>query len=307
VKVSNVAPSVNAGAGGPALKSNTPSGLNATFTDPGADTHTATIDWGDGTPKTAIDPAASPIDVSHRYANPGRYLIRVTVTDDDGGSASDTVEVSVVGEQNPPTADPGGPYDGPEGSRIRLSGSGSSDDGEIVSYHWTADRGTFDNPSALRPRFTAPDNGTYTVTLQVTDNDGLTDTQSTTVKVRNVNPKVDAGRGATIRPGEEYRLRATFTDPGRADTHSATIAWGDGTTNTIESATSPLALTHRYTDAGRYTVRVTVVDDDGGRDRDTVKVTVKSTRSNRDRIRDWIRDFLKRLRDRLRGHGRWRR
>jgi hypothetical protein len=307
VKVSNVAPSVNAGGSGPALKANTPSGLNATFTDPGADTHTATIDWGDGTPNTAIDPAASPIGLSHRYANPGQYMIRVTVTDDDGGSASDTVEITVTGKLSPPSADPGGPYAGREGSRIRLSGSGSSDDdGEIVSYHWTADRGAFDNPNALRPRFTAPDNGTYTVTLQVRDNDGLTDTRSTTVKVSNASPNLDAGRGATIRPGGEYRLRATFTDPGSADTHSATIEWGDGTPNTvIESATSPLALTHRYSDAGRYTVRVTVVDDDGGRDRDTVKVTVKSTRSNRDRIRDWIRDFLKRLRDRMRGKGRW--
>jgi PKD repeat protein len=255
----------------------------------------------------AIDPAASPIGLSHQYANPGQYMIRVTVTDDDGGSASDTVEVTVTGELSPPTADPGGPYDGREGSRIRLSGSGSSDeDGEIVSYHWTADRGAFDDPNALRPRFTAPDNGTYTVTLEVRDNDGLTDTRSTTVKVSNVDPKVDAGRGATIRPGEEYRLRASFTDPGSADTHSATIDWGDGTPNTvIDSATSPLALNHHYADAGRYTVRVTVVDDDGGRDRDTVKVTVKSTKSNRDRIRDWIRDLLKRLRDRMRGNGRW--
>jgi PKD repeat protein len=306
VKVTNVAPSVNAGAGGPALKTNTPSGLSATFTDPGADTHTATIDWGDGTPKMTIDPAASPIGLSHKYANPGQYMIRVTVTDDDGGSASDTVEVTVTGELSPPTADPGGPYDGREGSRIRLSASGSSDeDGEIVSYRWTADRGAFDDPNALRPRFTAPDNGTYKVTLEVRDNDGLAGTSSTTVRVSNASPNLDAGRGATIRPGEEYRLRASFTDPRSADTHSATIDWGDGTTTEIDTATSPLALNHRYTDTGRYTVRVTVVDDDGGRDRDTVKVTVKSTKSNRDRIRDWIRDLLKRLRDRMRGNGRW--
>lgn len=126
------------------------------------------------------------------------------------------------------------------------------------------------------------------------------------MKVSNSSPNLDAGRGATIRPGEEYRLRASFTDPGSADTHSATIDWGDGTPKTvIDSATSPLAWNHRYTDTGRYTVRVTVVDDDGGRDRDTVRVTVKSTKSNRDRIRDFIREFLKRLRDRMRGKGRW--
>jgi hypothetical protein len=305
VKVRNVAPSVNAGGSGPALKANTPSGLNATFTDPGADTHTATIDWGDGTPNTAIDPAASPIGLSHQYANPGQYMIRVTVTDDDGGSASDTVEVTVTGKLSPPTADPGGLYDGREGSRIRLSGSGSSDeDGEIVSYRWSADGGAFDNPNALRPRFTAPDNGTYTVTLEVTDNDGLTDTRSTTVEVSNVDPKVDAGRGATIRSGRQYRLRARFTDPGTADTHSAIIAWGDGTTTRIDAATSPLTLSHRYDKAGKYTVTVKVTDDDGGQDGDTVKVTVKD-KSRRDRIRDWIRDLLKRLRDRMRGKGRW--
>ena len=50
-----------------------------------------------------------------------------------------------------------------------------------------------------------------------------------------------------------------------ADTHSALIDWGDGSTQTINPAISPFSLQHTYALAGKYTATVTVTDDDGGR------------------------------------------
>jgi Mg-chelatase subunit ChlD len=67
-----------------------------TFTDPGtADTHTMTVDWGDGT----IDgPAAatSPVGGSHAYTAAGIYDISVTVADDDGGTDTEVCGFVVV-------------------------------------------------------------------------------------------------------------------------------------------------------------------------------------------------------------------
>ena len=68
--------------------------LEGSFFDPGADTHTALIDWGDGT--QVVDPALSPLAATHVYQNSGQYTIVLTVTDDDGGTGSASATLTVI-------------------------------------------------------------------------------------------------------------------------------------------------------------------------------------------------------------------
>jgi len=74
---------------------------------PTTETFSFTIDWGDGTPQSAgtapIDNPGSPaapttgsVAATHTYANAGQFTITVTIEDDDGGVASDTVNVEVM-------------------------------------------------------------------------------------------------------------------------------------------------------------------------------------------------------------------
>ena len=83
--------------------------IAAVFNDLGTrDTHTATIDWGDGTLPTTGTVAETPfgppgsttgadgtVTGSHTYKAAGLYTITVTVVDDNGGVHSDTLQVTV--------------------------------------------------------------------------------------------------------------------------------------------------------------------------------------------------------------------
>lgn len=105
VSVTNAAPAVGA------IRLDKPSiwpgqvvNLSTTFTDPGwLDTHTATVDWGDGSPlqvarvtETNNSPRAEgSIAEEHKYAAPGAHVVRVTVADDDGGTTTVTTTIKV--------------------------------------------------------------------------------------------------------------------------------------------------------------------------------------------------------------------
>ncbi|MCP3936054.1 MAG: DUF11 domain-containing protein, partial [Actinomycetia bacterium] len=100
IRVVNLPPAVDAGAGGATFAGSAFQLTAATFTDPGAgDTHAATVDWGDG----PIEPAAviqgsgtGTIGAQHVFATAGTYTAEVCVTDNDGGAACDSLQVEVA-------------------------------------------------------------------------------------------------------------------------------------------------------------------------------------------------------------------
>src|SRR5262249_5320249 len=108
VVVNNVAPSGVLVTADPAtINENGSVTLSGSFTDPGTqDTHTVTIDWGDGSSATTVNLAAGVTSfdgITHQYLddNPTGtpsdiYTISVTVTDKDGAtSAAATAPVTV--------------------------------------------------------------------------------------------------------------------------------------------------------------------------------------------------------------------
>ncbi len=102
-----------------------------------------------------------------------------------------------------PTANAGSDQTVKSGNTVTLNGFASSDpDFGIPLFAWTQTKGdavTLDDTTSARPKFTAPDvadeNKTLTFQLQVTDNGGLTSTD--TVKI--VVEKSDEDNGCFIR------------------------------------------------------------------------------------------------------------
>ena len=274
VTVNNVAPEVEAGPDQRDIPLGTEITLNdpITFTDEGsADTHTANVDWGDGSPDDDVDPAVSPFSLTHTYEDPGEYTVTVTVTDDDGDSGEDTLTIQ-INENLPPEAEAGDNQPATEGGVVAFFGGDSSDpEGQDLTFEWNfgdPGSGADNTETGVTATHQYSDDGVFTVTLTVTDTRGGEDTDTLTVTVANADPLVADGPDATIDEGDTIGISAAFFDPGAGDTHTATINWGrpeDANPVTpVAPALSPVEGDHTYEDNGTFTVTVTVTDNAGG-------------------------------------------
>ncbi|HZI45234.1 MAG TPA: PKD domain-containing protein, partial [Ilumatobacter sp.] len=96
--IANFAPTVSAGPD-VFVPLGHPFSLSAPFGDQGGNDGpwTYTIDWGDGaTSEGDAETQSAPIVYNYVYAAAGTYLVRVTVTDKDGGAGSDELTVTVT-------------------------------------------------------------------------------------------------------------------------------------------------------------------------------------------------------------------
>jgi hypothetical protein len=76
--------------------------LEAEFSDPNSqDTHTATINWGDGTPTETAEVNGQTLSGSHTFVSPGDYTATVCVSDQENATACAPVTITVTGEGTP--------------------------------------------------------------------------------------------------------------------------------------------------------------------------------------------------------------
>jgi len=127
------------------------------------------------------------------------------VTDDKGVTDTVTTTVNVKEESQAPSADFTYTPSNPEVGETVFFESTSSDDGTITSLEWQFDDGsTAQGKSASR---TFSTEGYYPVELAVTDDTGLTDTETQVVSVSNLsNTQTES---AECQPGpEEPQMQA---------------------------------------------------------------------------------------------------
>jgi len=215
-----------------------------------------------GTAALAIE--AGEGDVRQRLKDTADDLGTTGKDNQYGHGLVDADEAAPPTGNQPPVANAKGPYTGDEGSSIEFDGSESSDpDGTIDSYEWDFGDGT--SGTGSNPTHAYADNGEYTVTLTVTDDDGGTGIDNAAATISNVAPTADAGGPYTGYVGQAVTFAGSATDPGTADV--LTYEWDFVYDTAFTVDTSGVDLTnpsHTYDSEGLYTVALCVSDDDGG-------------------------------------------
>jgi len=217
--------------------------------------------------------------------------VDITATDVGGLALTGTFTIAVNDVNEAPTVDAGLDQTVNEGDVVDFKGSFTDPDSvDTHSYVWNFGDGTTTD-STLTPSHVYDDNGIYSATLTVTDDDGASKADTLMVTVNNVAPTVEAGADQTVDEGDLVSLDpSTFKDLGTSDTHTATVDWGDGTApedgiisespfgppSSTSGANGTVDGSHVYADDGIYTVEVTVTDDDGGSGSASFIVTINN-------------------------------
>jgi PKD repeat protein len=224
------------------------------------------------------------------YDNPGSYVARLRVTDNDANQSDASAEINVAASQPPVAALSADFTSGSKPLSVTFNATASMDpDGSITDYEWDFDGdGTYgeagpeaDNAGDPTPLpFTYTSVGSYSARVRVTDNDGGKDSETLVINVSNTPPTASLS-GSTTEG--DAPLAVSFdaslsSDPGGAIVDYEWDLDGDNIFNEAgtpeetargNSSTDPFV----YTDPGFYTASVRVTDDDTAFDTETWNVT----------------------------------
>ncbi|MBF0099538.1 MAG: PKD domain-containing protein [Desulfobacterales bacterium] len=238
-----------------------PAGQSITFSGSGTDSDgtISSYNWNFGDDTTASGNTAT-----HSYSQSGTYTVTLTVTDDKGATATNSISIQIQQPVNsPPSATISTPTNNATfilNQSVSFQGSGTDSDGTIASYHWNfGDSGT---ASGNMTTHSYTQSGSYTVTLTVTDDKGATATNSISIQIQQPVNSPPSATISTPTNNATFILNQSVSFQGSGTDSDGTIAsyhwnFGDGTSN------SGNTITHTYTQAGTYSVRLTVTDDKG--------------------------------------------
>jgi uncharacterized protein YkwD len=254
VQVANVAPTVQAGAPATADEGESVSLVGASFGDPGtSDTHTATVDWGDGSGPQPAALAGPAVQASHVYTSAGVFTVTVTVTDGDGDAGSATTTMTIVRPNRAPTASDS-TVTTQVGVPVAVTLQGADPDGDALTYEVLSQpaHGTL---SGIAPALTYTPAADYagpdSFTFEVSDGERRSNTATVSITVERPPPvnhaptASDSSVATTAGVSVEVPLQASDPD-GDALTYTLVAGPEHGLLSGVAPALS-------YTPAAGYT------------------------------------------------------
>jgi flagellin-like protein len=211
-------------------------------------------------------------NASHTFSQEGDFDVTLTVTDDRNteNSVSKTVDVNVV----EPTAVFSVSPDAPTTSdTVTFNASNATDaDGSITGYEW--EFGDKNNDDSKIVTHSYASNGTFTVNLTVTDNEGGINTTSQNISINNTPPTAafSFSPSSPVSTKDTITFDASGSNDIDGSLSSTAYDWefGDG----VKKNNSTFETTHSYSDGGDFIVNLTVTDADGATNKTNQTITV---------------------------------
>lgn len=214
-------------------------------------------DFGD---QSDLSITSDPI-ITHSYKEARVYTAILTVFDDKGASDDADIQITILEESIPnvpPLANAGGPYFAWKDEMITLDGSGSSDtDGTIITYHWTFHDETEAFGTIVDKSFS--EEGVFSVTLRVTDNEDGYSEDETSIHVCVLNNAPIAYHDGPYFGWIGMPVSFSASESFDSDGEIVSYHWdfGDGSTS-VDAESS-----HIYENEGTFTIILTVEDNEG--------------------------------------------
>lgn len=259
---------------GPVYEGDRPS-VNATFTDADlTDLHTVDIAWGDDTYDSYTLPVGDrsfSLQKTVAYVNdrPDTLTLLLTVSD-AMSSNTKTLPVIVLNAAPSFTSFRLSATDLEAGQAVTATGAftdGGANDTHTVTLNWgdLTPTTTMAAVGSFTSDHTYTAVGDFTVTATVTDDAGATAVATSTVSVRTPNqaPSIVSFDVTVGSEGGSSALALAFADVDASDTHTVSVAWGDGQTTdsgTLAATVTTFEATHVYADTGNYPLVLTLTD-----------------------------------------------
>jgi PKD repeat protein len=274
--------------------------LTIKFSENSTDTDGYVEQWewnfGDGSSSVITDPTLK--NTTHIYANPGRYIVTLAVTDNglpigiNKKTTSRTITVIVA--PPPPNIPPVASFTVDKNNLPAIFTSTFTDqstdsDGTIVSWLWELPNNQniiFDTTNYSKTvLYTFTKSGTYTIKLTVTDNKGTSSTATQDIIVVNQNPSALL----TASPNPILSKNTITLDASGSndiDGNIVNYSWdfGDGVKKLFGSSIE----NYVYNFPGSYVASVTVTDNLGLQNTALVDIVVQ----NRNPVAVITYDFL---------------
>lgn len=242
---------------------------------PNGNIETYEWDFGDG---SKLEKSKT---VSHSFSVAGTYEVTLTVVDEEDKETSTTMTVRVGNPSSGPKAvinsEPVANSDqtiiGRSPLTVTFDAGNSTDlDNDIVEYAWDTNGDGTDDKFGETIKHTFSQEGTYTVTLTVTDSEDNISKSTVTVEVAaqgivaNLSAdKVDGSAPLTV----SFDASASSYQNGQITSYKWNF--GDNTPEKFSTA----KITHKYTSIGTYTARVTAIGADNTSSSAEITITVR--------------------------------